>query len=45
MYVLYILSSGIMDDLKDCLKTLQASDWKNLPLQLQVISLAPANLA
>ena len=45
MYVLYVLSTGIIDDLADCLKILKSDDWKNLPLQLQVISLAPSNLA
>lgn len=34
VYVLYVLSSGKIDDVSEVLKTLQERDWPHLPLQL-----------
>ncbi len=41
VYVIYVLSTGLIDDIEDCIKTMSEIEWKNLPLQLHVISLAP----
>lgn len=30
-YVLYVLSTGLIDDIEECLKTLR-KDWAHLPL-------------
>jgi len=34
VYVLYVISSGIIDDIKEVIKTLNEPEWKNLPIQL-----------
>ena len=31
-YVLYVLSTGIIDDVKDIMRCLTESDWMKLPL-------------
>lgn len=45
VYVLYVLSTGLIDDLPECLKTLDQPEWRYLPLQVQVISLAPKHIS
>lgn len=42
-YVVYILSSGLIDDLADVLTLLDAS-WDDLPIQFHVINLSGPNL-
>lgn len=42
-YVVYILSSGLIDDLADLLKSLDSS-WDSLPIQIHVINLSGPNL-
>lgn len=34
VYVLYVLSSGKIDDMQDCLKTLWMPEWVALPIQI-----------
>lgn len=43
-YVLYVLSTGIIDDVKDIMRCLTESDWMRLPLQVHIISIAPSHL-
>ncbi len=43
--MLYVLSTGLIDDLQECLKTLKQPEWRHLPLQVQVISLAPKHIS
>jgi hypothetical protein len=43
-YVLYVLSTGLIDDIEECMKTLK-QDWFALPLQIHIISLAPSHLS
>ena len=43
-YVLYILSTGIIDDVKDLIRTLTEEGWYKLPLQIHIISIAPNHL-
>jgi len=31
-YILYVLSSGIIDDMEPCLKILSGDEWKHLPI-------------
>lgn len=31
-YVLYVLSTGIIDDVKELVTELQSRDWKRMPL-------------
>lgn len=45
VYVLYVLSTGLIDDVAAVVQTLSEGEWKNLPLQLQVISLAPSHIS
>lgn len=40
-YVLYVLSAGLIDDIDLCLSKVQAESWSSLPIQVQIISLAP----
>ena len=40
---MYILSSGLIDDLADLLKSLDSS-WDSLPIQIHVINLSGPNL-
>ena len=42
-YVVYILSSGLIDDLADVLVTLDSS-WDSLPIQFHIINLSGPNL-
>jgi len=42
-YVLYVLSTGLIDDIEECLKTLR-QEWFALPLQIHIISLAPSHM-
>ena len=44
-FVLYILSTGIMDDVQDLIKELQSKEWKSMPLQIHLMSMAPNHLA
>lgn len=44
-YVLYVLSTGIVDDVANLIKFVTESDWGKLPLQVQIISLAPSHLS
>lgn len=44
-YVLYILSTGIVDDVANLIKFVTENDWGKLPLQVQIISLAPSHLS
>jgi len=32
VYVLYVLSTGLIDDVAVCIKTLSEPQWKNLPV-------------
>ena len=41
-FVLYVLTSGVIDDIDEVIKTVQQPEWDSLPLQIQVISLAPS---
>jgi hypothetical protein len=34
MFVLYVLSTGLIDDLQACVKTLGEAVWATLPLQV-----------
>lgn len=34
VYVLYVLSTGLIDDIAQCMQTLRQPEWKHLPLQL-----------
>lgn len=45
VYVLYVLSTGIIDDVAKLIKFLNENDWSKLPVQVHVISLAPAHIA
>lgn len=36
-YVLYVLSSGLIMDMQECIKILSTSDWQVLPVQIQLI--------
>ena len=40
-YVLYVLSAGLIDDIDMCLSKIEAESWSSLPIQVQIISLAP----
>ena len=42
-YVLYVLSSGLIDDLADLLLMLDES-WDSLPVQVHIINLSGPNL-
>jgi hypothetical protein len=44
-YVLYVLSTGIVDDVANLIKFVTENDWGKLPLQVQIISLAPSHLS
>lgn len=44
-YVLYVLSTGIIDDVAILTKFIAENDWHKLPLQVHLISLAPTHLA
>lgn len=44
-YVLYVLSTGLCDDLKQLEKLLAEESWKQCPLQIQIISLAHKGMA
>ena len=43
-YVLYILSTGIIDDTAELIAELKAKEWRKMPLQIHLISLAPKHL-
>ena len=43
-FVLYVLSTGIIDDIKELVAELQCRDWPRMPLQIHFISLAPGHL-
>jgi len=38
-YVLYVLSSGIIDDAKDLVKLISRPEWGGLPVQVHLITL------
>ena len=38
-YVLYVLSSGIVDDAKDLVKLISRPEWGSLPVQVHLITL------
>jgi len=40
-YVMYLVGTGVCDDMQEVLKTLNLLDWQGLPLLLNFISLAP----
>ena len=40
-YVLYVLSAGLIDNIDLCVSKIQAESWSSLPIQVQIISLAP----
>lgn len=44
-YVLYLLSTGIIDDVTALIKLASEGDWAKLPLQVHIISVAPNHLA
>jgi hypothetical protein len=44
-YVLYVLSTGIVDDVANLIKFVTEGDWGKLPIQIQIISLAPSHLS
>lgn len=44
-YVLYVLSTGIVDDVASLIKFVTEGDWGKLPIQIQIISLAPSHLS
>lgn len=44
-YVLYLLSTGIIDDVTALIKLASEGDWARLPLQVHIISVAPNHLA
>ena len=43
-YVMYILSTGIIDDVKELIQTISQRDWSAMPLQIHIISIAPNHL-
>ena len=43
-YVLYVLSTGIIDDVSEVIEQLAGKEWRRMPLQIHLISLAPRNL-
>lgn len=43
-YVMYILSTGIIDDVKELIQTISQRDWSTMPLQIHIISIAPNHL-
>jgi hypothetical protein len=43
-YVMYVLSTGIIDDVSNLLKFITENDWYRLPLQVFIISLSPSNI-
>jgi hypothetical protein len=45
VYVLYVLSTGLIDDVDACLKCFQERDWKHIPIQVQIISLSPSHIS
>ena len=42
--MLYILSTGIIDDVQELISELRSKEWKRMPLQIHLISLAPNHL-
>jgi hypothetical protein len=45
-YVLYVLSTGLIDDVKNIQKVMAENEqWKGLPLQVMIISLAHRGIA
>lgn len=43
-YVVYILSTGLIDDLQTTLKFITDNIWANLPIQLHLINMSPKNI-
>ena len=43
-YVMYVLSTGIIDDVQELIKTISQKEWSRMPLQLHIISMAPNHL-
>lgn len=44
-YVLYVLTTGIIDDVSDVIKTFQEKVWSTLPVQVHLINISPNHLA
>jgi len=42
--VLYVLSTGIIDDVAELVAELRSREWKKMPLQIHFISLSPKHL-
>ena len=42
--MLYILSTGIIDDVQELINELRSREWRRMPLQVHLISLAPKHL-
>ena len=42
--MLYVLSTGIIDDVKELVAELQSREWRRMPLQVHFISLSPDHL-
>ena len=41
---MYVLSTGIIDDVQDLIKTISEKEWSRMPLQIHIISMAPNHL-
>jgi hypothetical protein len=39
VYVMYVLSSGHVDDLSDSVRLLKERDWQSLAIQVKIVSL------
>ena len=44
-YVVYVLTTGLIDDTKEVLSLLKDQTWKSLPVQIHFISLSPSHIA
>ena len=42
---MYILSTGIIDDVDELIQELRSRGWSRMPLQIHMISLAPKHLS
>ena len=43
-YVLYVLSTGVIDDIQTLISLVKEENWHRLPLQIHLISIAPNHL-
>ena len=44
-YVLYVLTTGIIDDVSEVVKCFEEKVWSTLPVQVHLINISPTHLA